>query len=187
MALATLHLAAIPVVAGLLAGSGALAAFIAAPSSPAAMVGVAPSDLTTISAPAPQAGLPCTAQAWPYIDQNCMTSANNAKRTVRLVMAPRTGEAIETSTATVSSTTSAATARAAEPSLTTSDTVLRQPQQLAAKDPEPQVSKPRAKRRGDTRRQRDRRWAVQSYQVPSESQGRRPVIVVRPLRLETFR
>jgi hypothetical protein len=182
MALATLQLAAIPVVAGLLAGSGAIATFVSAPSN------------ATVSAPANparQAERPCAAQTWPYIDQKCMPSAADQKRTVRLVSAPRSGEAgAANRNAPVSSTGSAATARAAEPSLTTSDTVLRQPQPEASKSaqPQPQASKPRT-RRGETRRQRDRRWAAQSYQVPSEFQGRggRPVIVVRPLRLEAFR
>jgi hypothetical protein len=181
MALATLHLAAIPVFAGLLAGSGAVATFIAAPSNVA---------VSTPANPARPAELPCTAQTWPYIDQKCMPSASDQKRTVRLVAAPRNGAASEANqNAPVSSTGSAAAARAAEPSLTTSDTVLRQPQ-LATKDiaPEPQASKPRTKR-GETRRQRDRRWAAQPYQVPSEIRGRgaAPVIVVRPLRLEAFR
>jgi hypothetical protein len=181
MALATLQLAAIPVAAGLLAGSGAIATFISAPSN---------ASVSVAASPARQTGVPCSAQAWPYIDQKCMSSAA-PKRTVRLVSAPRNGEASEASeNAPVSSTGSAAAARAAEPSLTTSDTVLRQPQRQASKDlqPEPQASKPRTKR-GETRSQRDRRWTAQSYQVPSEFQGRggRPVIVVRPLRLEAFR
>jgi len=188
MALATLHLAAIPVFAGLLAGSGAVATFIAAPSSPAVVSAAASPVLAN---PAQQAVLPCTAQTWPYIDPKCISSANDQRRTVRLVAAPRSDEAGEANaSAPVSSTTSAAAARAADPSLATSDTVLRQPQPQASKDiqPEPQASKPRTKR-GETRRQRDRRWAAQSYQVPSEFQGRagRPVIVVRPLRLEAFR
>jgi hypothetical protein len=179
MALATLQLAAIPVVAGLLAGSGAIATLVSAPSN------------ATVSAPARQAERPCSAQTWPYIDQKCMSSAADQKRSVRLVSAPRNGEAgAANQNAAVSSTGSAAAARAAEPSLTTSDTVLRQPQPEASKNIplEPQAAKPRTKR-GETRRQRDRRWSAQSYQVPSEFQGRggRPVIVVRPLRLEAFR
>ncbi len=182
MALATLQLAAIPVAAGLLAGSGAIATFISAPSN---------ATVSAAASPARQAGVSCSAQTWPYIDQKCMPSAADPKRTVRLVSAPRNGEASGANqNAPVSSTGSAAAARAAEPSLTTSDTVLRQPQPQASKDfqPEPQASKPRTKR-GETRRQRDRRWTAQSYQVPSEFQGRgsRPVIVVRPLRLEAFR
>jgi hypothetical protein len=177
MALATLHLAAIPVVAGLLAGSGAVATFIAAPSS---------SAVSAPASPAPQAHVPCAAQAWPYIDQKCLPAATN-QRAVRLVNAPRTGEPIErTADAPVSSTTSAATARAAEPSLTTSDTVLRAPQQLATPDVAPQAAKPRIKR-SETRQQRERRPATRSYQVPSESGRSGAMIVVRPLRLEAFR
>jgi hypothetical protein len=183
MALAALQLAAIPVAAGLLAGSGAIATFVSAPSN---------ASVSVAATPARQAGVPCSAQTWPYIDQKCMPSAVDRKRTVRLVSAPRNGEASEASeNAAVSSTGSAAAARAAEPSLTTSDTVLRQPQPQASRgpQPEPQASKPRTKRGETTRRQRDRRWAAQSYQVPSEFQDRggRAVIVVRPLRLEAFR
>ena len=105
MALATLHLAAIPVVAGLLAGSGAVAR----------LRGVAGADRASRSSPLPlrpiasQAGLPCAAQAWPYIDQKCMPSASDQKRTVRLVSAPRGGEAGEAdASAPVSSGASAA-------------------------------------------------------------------------------
>jgi hypothetical protein len=181
MALAALQLAAIPVAAGLLAGSGAIATFISAPPN---------ASVSTAAGPARQTGVPCSAQTWPYIDQKCMPSGTDPKRSVRLVSAPRNEASEANQNPPVSSTGSAAAARAAEPSLTTSDTVLRQPQPQANRDiqPEPQASKPRTKR-GETRRQRDRRWAAQSYQVPSEFQGRggRPVIVVRPLRLEAFR
>jgi len=156
--LATVHFAAIPVVAGLLAGSGAVAAYVSAPSNLPA---------TAIRTPAPSAELACAAQTWPYIDPACTPSATiDPKRTVRLVMPTRSSEASETnSNPPVSSTTSAATARAAEPGLTTSDTVLRQPQQVATVqiEPGPQAARPRAKR-GETRRQRDRRRAAQSYQ-----------------------
>jgi hypothetical protein len=176
MALATLHLAAIPVAAGLLAGSGAIAAFMTIQSN----------SITTpmaISAPANATESGCAAQTWPYIDQRCMASARSDGRAVRLVVAPRSGEASDTSSNSVSSTASAASARAAEPNLTTSDTVLRQPQQLATRDLEPHAGKPRT-RRGETRRTRGER----RYQVPSEfGRGTAPVIVVRPLRLESFR
>jgi hypothetical protein len=108
---------------------------------------------------------------------------------VRLVTAPRTGEAVDAhAKAAVSSTESAAAARAAEPGLTTGDTVLRAPQQLATQPTEPPAAKPRTQRR-ETRRQRgERRWTGRTYQVTSES-GRRttPIIVVRPLRLEAYR
>lgn len=179
MALATLHIAAIPVVAGLLAGTGAVTAYVASPTQ------TAPQAIATAAAPvATQASRPCAEQTWPYIDQKCIASAGT--RTVRLISAPRGSEAAGD---TISSSASAAAARAAEPGLVTGDTVLRQPQPLAAPaiEPDAQVAKPRAKR--ETRRQRDRRWDAQSYQVPSEFQGRggRAVIVVRPLRLEAFR
>jgi hypothetical protein len=179
MALATLHLAAIPVAAGLLAGSGAIAAFMAAPSNATSPAPAAISAPASVPAPSP-----CATQTWPYLDQTCMTAASRDKRTVRLVVAPRSGEASEANS--VSSTTSAASARAAEPGLTTSDTVLRQPQQLATRDLEPQATKPRT-RRGETRRQRDRRSVSRSYQVPSEFGRGAAHVVVRPLRLESFR
>ena len=55
MALATLHLAAIPVFAGLLAGSGAVATYVAAPSSP---VVVSAAASPVLANPAQQTGLP---------------------------------------------------------------------------------------------------------------------------------
>jgi hypothetical protein len=184
MALATLHLAAIPVAAGLLVGSGAIATFMTGQSNPMVVSTAisAPASATVPSAP------PCVAQTWPYLDQTCMATARSDKRAVRLVAAPRSGEASDSNSGAVSSTASAASARAAEPSLTTSDTVLRQPQQLATKTIEPQAAK--ARTRGETRRQRsERRWSGQTYRVTSEFDGRRtaPVTVMRPLRLESFR
>jgi hypothetical protein len=180
MALATLHIAAIPVAAGLLAGTGAVTAYVASPAQ------TAPQAIATAAAPVATQSRPCAEQTWPYIDQKCIASAG--PRTVRLISAPRGGEATGDASAPVTSGASAAAARAAEPGLVTGDTVLRQPQPLATPEIEPnaQVAKPRAKR--ETRRQRDRRWDAQSYQVPSEfGRGGRPVIVVRPLRLEAFR
>ena len=86
---------------------------------------------------------------------------------MRFVNAPRPGEATDAK---------------AEAPLTTRDTVLRQPQNIEAV-PEAKPA-PRAKR-SDTRRKRDRRFTTQAYQVPNEyGQYGRPVIVVRPLRLD---
>jgi len=80
---------------------------------------------------------------------------------------------------------SAPAATAAE-QLVTRDTVGRSVAPVATQVmPVPQVSKRAEKRRV----REERRVARQAYQVPSESGGRRdtrPVIVVRPLRLETF-
>ena len=64
--------------------------------------------------------------------------------------------------------------------------MLRAPQNIDAIPPAETKPAPREKRR-DTRR-RDRRVATQTYQVPGEyGQYARPVIVVRPLRLDSFR
>ena len=130
MALATLHIAAIPIAAGLLAGTGAVTAYVASPAQ------TAPQVIATAAAPiASQASRPCAEQAWPYIDQKCIASATG--RTVRLISAPRGGEAAGDASAPVTSGASAAAARAAEPGLVTGDTVLRQPQPLATQEAEP--------------------------------------------------
>ena len=168
MALATLHLAAIPVFAGLLAGTGAVATFVTGADRPAAPV--------AITATSAEPERPCVAQTWPYIDQKCMASAANPDKPVRLVVAPRANEPVENSE-------QSATAPAAAPTgLMTRDTVLRAPEYL-----EPKQGAPEARARSEQRRAKprksERRWAAQSYSVP----GAKPVIVVRPLRLDAFR
>ena len=115
---------------------------------------------------------PCETQTWPYLDSNCMAGPAQQKR-VRLVTAPRPGEA-------------ANAAIKAPDGLVTSDTVLRAPQNIDAIPLAETKPTPRAKRK-DTRK-RDGRVATQTYQVPSEyGQYPRPVIVVRPMRLDSFR
>ena len=174
-------LAAIPVVAGLVVGTATGASFVTGPSYDAAAKApqlavsapaVTPALATpATAAPAPVAR-PCETQTWPYLDSKCMAGPAQEKR-VRLVSTPRPGEVANTATQ-------------APNGMVTSDTVLRAPQNIDAIPPAETKPPPREKRR-DTRR-RDRRVATQAYQVPSESgQYARPVIVVRPLRLDSFR
>jgi hypothetical protein len=181
MALGTLHLAAIPVLAGLAAGTGAAASYMIGsnPAAPAAKT-------ETVAAPE----RPCTAQTWPYINQNCLGSAAEPKRKIRLVAAPSGVEPISYAS-NIEETTSPAVVPA-EPSLVTGDTVLRQPQRIATTGidaPVAQSAKPRVKRAQAPRN--DRRFVAQSYQVPVEGQFRsadtRPVIVVRPASVEYIR
>jgi hypothetical protein len=185
-ALIPAKLAAIPVVAGLAVGTAAGASFVTSPSfDPAAK---APQQLAAVStaavappavapvAIAPAAAVPapvarpCETQTWPYLDAKCIAGTPQKKR-VRFVNAPRPGEA----------TPDEATDAKTQAPLTTRDTVLRQPQNLDAV-PEAKPA-PRAKR-SDTRRKRDRRFTTQAYQVPNAYGETRPVIVVRPLRLD---
>jgi hypothetical protein len=168
----TLNLLIAPALAGVVAGTGAVATYV---TSPVAIAPIA----------AAQSGQPCTSQTWPYLDSKCLASAQ--QKPVRVVMAPRVNEAsIDAGARAIPSVpapqeTVTAPGQAATPSgLITRDTVLRQPDILV---PLPKVSTPRAKR--SERRQ----WVAQSYQVPAEARdrGARPVVVVRPLRLNLFR
>jgi len=179
-ALIPAKLAAIPVVAGLAVGTAAGASFVVSPSyEPAAKAQVAaisapavvPAVAVPAAAPAP-AFRPCETQTWPYLDSKCMAGPTQQKR-VRLVNAPRPGEAANAATKVPDG-------------MITSDTVLRQPQNIEAIPAAETKPAPREKRK-DTRK-RDRRVATQTYQVPSEyGQYARPVIVVRPMRLDSFR
>ena len=64
MALTALNLAALPVIAGLMAGTGAMAAYVVGPTrAPAAVSG------PEVAAPKPKA---CEAQTWPYIEGRCV-------------------------------------------------------------------------------------------------------------------
>jgi len=158
----TLNLIAIPVVAGLVAGTGAVASYVA--------------DTSSTSAPVARVEQPCAAQTWPYIDGKCL--GGNEKR-VRLVMAPRAETPEALPDAAAAPAPAPQNNRAATPEMLTSrDTVLRQPDVSPAPKP-----KARAKRSERTR------WVAQSYQVPVESRTSRSgaVLVVRPLRLEQFR
>lgn len=176
MALATLHMAAIPVLAGLVAGTGAVAAFVG---------GDRPVQTAAVSTETPATTKSCDAQTWPYIEQRCLAGGASAeKRPVRLVTAPANEPAQQ---ATPPSAPSAG-------NLVSRDTVLRAPNYYNSIPavPDNLASNQRATRKQnrETRQQRaGRRFAAQSYQVPGEFDRRaaRPIVVVRPLRLDTFR
>src|SRR5437762_8987319 len=112
---------AIPVLAGLAAGTGALGAYVAAPTvaaSATTTVAALPSSNATApvaseqATPAkPDAKPSCEKQTWPYLDNRCLARIDPARK-VRLVAAPRDGDA---------------TPAAAPADLVTSDTVLRGP------------------------------------------------------------
>ena len=181
MALATLHMAAIPVLAGLLAGTGAVATFVSGGGEP-----VKTAALATAS---PETGRSCETQAWPYIERKCLAAGTSAdNRPVRFVAAPASMAPAET-------TPAPAPSAAPSGDLVSRDTVLRAPHytNTIAAVPDTVVPEQRATRkqmRREARKQSaERRFAAQSYQVPGEFDRRsvRPVIVVRPLRLDAFR
>jgi len=192
-------LVAIPVLAGLAAGTGAVAAYVSAPTpalSASAETKVA--ALPPIPAPAPAAAAvvtehaasakpeakpSCEQQTWPYLDNRCIAGRNGAKRNIRMVMAPRAGEAAPTASATAN--------------LVTSDTVLRGPNVAPEVNDQPAAKKPA--KRSEQRRQRSRELVTREvanrdgfkrvysvYSVPSADSATRPVIVVRPLPLNTY-
>jgi hypothetical protein len=183
MAVAALNLAALPVIAGLMAGTGAMGAYVVGPTS-------APVASAPMAATAPQAK-PCEAQTWPYIDSRCVAASTQHNRKVRLVMAPRDGVSDVTPPAASGAAPAAAPkldapSPAAPEMLVTRDTVGRSVDTAPpAVMPAPPVSKRAEKRR----LREERKLARQAYQVPSETNRRdtRPVIVVRPLRLDMFR
>jgi hypothetical protein len=187
-----LKLVAFPVVAGLAAGTGALAAYVTAPAPPAPVkepaavvaalpaspVSVAPAAATEQITPAKSIKKPsCEAQTWPYIDNRCIArKGGEAPRNVRLVMAPRDDDG--------------SVASGNGPKLITSDGVLRGPgvapeaDSPKAKAPAPAVKK--AARRADNRRHKDEFRRVYSvYSVPSAGSAK-PVIVVRPMNIEQY-
>jgi hypothetical protein len=173
MALATLHIAAIPVLAGLAAGTGAVATYVASPPA-----------LTVATVTSPQRD--CSAQTWPYIDRACVATAPQEERKVRLVTAPRPEEAFDARFAPAEQPMSRPSA-AAPAGLTTSDGVLRQPQNPDA-IPNAPVAAPAKAKRSDVKREKRTRVTAQPYQVPAERSGEtRQVYVVRPLRLDLFR
>jgi len=176
---------AIPILAGLAAGTGAVAAYVTGPTpaisaSAGTQVAALPSSpisnasvTTEQAAPAkPNAKPSCERQTWPYLDNRCIARGNEAGRNVRVVLAPRAGDAAPP---------------AATAALVTSDTVLRGPGVVPDVNDQPAVKKPA--KRSETRRQRNREANRDGYSrgysmhsVPS-GEGTRPVIVVRPLRL----
>ena len=184
LAAVPLKFVAIPVLAGLAAGTGALGAYVTAPtaSAPSAAsastrVAALPSTATAPVAteqatPArPDAKPSCEQQTWPYLDKRCIARSNEPARNVRVVMAPRAGEAAPP---------------AAAANLVTSDTVLRGPGVAPEVNEPPAVEKPA--KRSETRRQRSRDGFSRVYSVYSVPSGEsaKPVIVVRPLPLNTY-
>jgi len=184
---------ALPVVAGLAAGTGALAAYITSPApaaaakEPVAIVAAlpapipAPAPTVAIEQPAPaKAKKPsCEQQTWPYIDNRCIArKGDEPVRNVRLVVAPRDGE-------------DNGTASGKGAKLITSDGVLRGPG--VAPEAETPKTKPvtpavkKVARRSEARRQsRDDFGRVYSvYSVPS-AESTKPVIVVRPVQIEQY-
>jgi len=176
-----LKFVAVPILAGLAAGTGAVAAYVTSPTpaisasagtqvaalpqtSPAPAV---PVEATEQATPAKSdTKLSCERQTWPYLDNRCIARGNDAGRNVRVVLAPRAGDAA---------------LPAATANLVTSNTVLRGPGVAPEANEQPVVKK--APKRSETRRQRNRAYSV--YSVPSAG-GTRPVIVVRPLRLDAY-
>jgi hypothetical protein len=177
MALTALNLA-LPAIAGLMAGTGAMTAYVAGPTT-------APAAISAPEVAAPKRKS-CEAQTWPYIDNRCVATNAQQNRKVRLVMAPRDGVSdVGSPEAPAVERKMDAPAPAAPEQLVTRDTVAR------SAETAPPAAMPQVSKRAEKRRVREeRKLARQAYQVPSETTGRRdqrPVIVVRPLRLDIFR
>jgi hypothetical protein len=186
MALATLNLAtlplkfvAVPVLAGLAAGTGAFAAYVTGPTPPtkppvemvAALPGTSVTPVTTeqIAPTKPNKKKSCEEQTWPYIENRCIVRKGSEPRhQVRLVMAPRQSDAGLSS--------------AAAPNLITSDGVLRGPGVAPEADAPPAVKKPP---RRSAMQPSGRNEFRRVYSVPSAG-SIKPVIVVRPLRLNAY-
>jgi hypothetical protein len=178
---------AFPVVVGLAAGTGALAAYVTTGSAsvakePVAIVAALPSAstasvpaVTTEITPAKSDKKPsCEQQTWPYIDNRCIArKGDEPARTVRIVNAPRDGEN--------------EVAGGKGPKLITSDGVLRGPG--VAPEADAPLAKPvtptvkKVAKRADRRQARDETRSV--YSVPS-GDSTKPVIVVRPLRVNDY-
>lgn len=176
----TLNLVALPVVAGLMAGTGVVAAYVTGPiSAPPAVTAsavTAPAVVLPAETSRP-AGQPCAAQTWPYLDAKCLTRVE--ARPVRVVTAPRADEASDSPAVEGQPASVPAQDQLAPGSgLTSNDTVLYQPDVVT-----PPTSQTHTKRA----RERSQRL-VRSYRVPSEDKrGSGALIVVRPLRLDAFR
>jgi len=169
---------AIPVLAGLAAGTGAVGAYVATPTATAPITVAALPAASTPTAPVaseqatpakPDAKPSCEKQTWPYLDNRCLARIDPARK-VRLVAAPRDGEAAPTD---------------APAALVTSDTVLRGPDVAPEVKEQPAPKKP-TKRSAKPQQNRDGFKRVYSvYSVPS-GESTKPVIVVRPLPLNTY-
>jgi hypothetical protein len=191
-AMSPAKLAAFPIAAGLAIGSVAGIAYattasnaepanaVVASIDPAPVVAPAPAAIVPQAKAAPVAtaktGTPCAQQTWPYIDAACRVGQDGADRKVRVVTATRASEM------PTEAKQSSDLARAENPGLVSSSTVLHTPQPLAE---QPKVTKRSAKR--DSRRTRERRVAEQFYQVPSEYGRGNQRIVVRPSQFDPYR
>ncbi len=190
MTLSTFNLAAIPVkfvaipaLVVFAAGTGAFAAYVTAPTpaisasaqtTVAALPVAGPTPVTTdqtekVERVKPATKPSCSEQTWPYIDNRCISRGNEPARNVRVVSA-RPDDSVPRA--------------AASGTLVTSDTVLRGPGVAPEFDAQPVAKK--SVKRSEARRQREEsRRGTTVYTVPSAS-GAKPVIVVRPLRLDTY-
>jgi hypothetical protein len=183
-AMSPAKLAAIPLAAGLAIGSAAGVVYATTTSSTAEPVPpvstMAPAPLAPETRPAtPETAkikTPCEAQTWPYIEARCRVGQAGANRKVRFVTAPRASDM------PTEAQQSSDIARRENPGLVSSSTVLHTPQPLAE---EPKVTKHSARRQ--TRRVRERRYAEQYYQVPSEYGRGNARIVVRPMQYDPYR
>jgi hypothetical protein len=197
LAAVPVKLVAIPLLVGLAAGTGAVAAYVTGPTpavsasagtqvaalpqnSAAPVNPVAPGQATPVKADAKPS---CEQQTWPYLDNRCIARSSDSARKIRVVMAPRAGDAAPPANATAN--------------LVTSDTVLRGPNVAPEVNEPPAVKKPA--KRSETRRQRGRDAAIRQeasregfkrvysvYSVPSGESSTKPVIVVRPLPLDAY-
>jgi hypothetical protein len=179
----SLNLMTIPVVASLVAGTGAVATYVGVSSpAPPAVAGAPANALPSAQAPiATATGKPCDTQTWPYIDAKCLSRAK--ARPVRVVIAPRQDDGtsgdsdVARSAPGPQASVSTPDALTSPSGLTSRDTVLQRPDAAPAKD---------ARARG--KRAEGRARSSRVYQVPSESRrGSGAIIVVRPLRLDQFR
>jgi hypothetical protein len=187
-----LKLVGFPIIAGLAAGTGALAAYVTTPASaPAATETVAvvaalpsapvmaPAVTTEQIAPAKAKKPSCEQQTWPYIDNRCIARSGEAPRNVRVVMAPRDDDGTMAS--------------GKGPKLVTSDGVLRGPGVAPEADaPKAKPATPAVKksaRRAEARQQPQRnefRRVYSVYSVPAADTATKPVIVVRPMNIEQY-
>ena len=190
----TLNLAVLPVIAGLVVGTGALASYATASNTPREtpavqqIAAVAPDTASVpkaVPSPAAPVASSCDVQTWPYIDASC-TKKSAEDRKVRVVAAPRTSELPDAGTRLhiPAPQNPNVTPVALPPGMTSSDTVLRSPEIVL---PPRKISK--REKRAEQRRERRGRFDTQAYQVPGDAYDRRTraVIVVRPLRLEAYR
>ena len=115
----------------------------------------------------PETKRSCSEQTWPYIDNRCISRGNEPVRNVRVVSA-RADNSLPLA--------------AASGTLVTSDTVLRGPG-VAPEVDGPAIAKKSEKRKQARKRDRNNdQRSYSAYSVPSAN-GLKPVIVVRPLRI----